>query len=779
MKKIILAALILLVPQLSFAQDKSHYDLNPGKLGKSGISNSVMSQTELELKNFLFDYTMLKGGYFTAGTNTGLSSGSFDDQCQLTFGHPFAMTSYPVFSIDGTWYKFDDYFTGTSDMALSAEGDTLKLTARKTGVLSISFSIFFQKSDSTLRFNQEVTDLDSVPHTIALGFVLDPALGRWGDASVYLSGTLLKESRILQAQEVPSEILMWEKALGAKGLGAALSFRTSPDKIIIGNWADLYKASAPDFDNTVPQMLYDCLVKSYWNGTVLNPGEKKSAQMALGLKKPDFSSAAFLRWDMPQFFALDNGLIFPQKLDTYVEIKKSETINNGSLKVELPSELTSSQTSYSYGSVIPQYQNLELSPRIIYDGKVAEAVVKLFAGTTLVDELHRFVYIPATPVSDSGLVVTIDTLRTSKFPDMSFIFEVEKKDKGTKVTTLTAENVFLYENSSRITNFTFGKDTSGGASKADIVFVLDVTGSMGNEISSVKNNIIEFANSLSMGGTDYQLGLVTFLDVVENVYPFTKDVQAFQQSIAAQFAHGGGDGPENSLQALLDASRFNFRPDSKRMIIWITDANYHENDSYTPLKKGPVTDSLLVKGIVVNAIGETSYKSSFYDPVILATNGNFYDILGNFRDILLDISRMKSSYKYLISYRSAAASGTNEIKLQIRFAGLGGQTTAGYNTAVKNVVEKHLSFYPNPFNPEITFQVMKGDYVKGKIKIFNILGQKVKEFELTGNNMQKVVWNAKNERGDMVGTGFYFAELTLTDQKKNSFTETAKILYLK
>ncbi|MGE5430237.1 MAG: T9SS type A sorting domain-containing protein, partial [Syntrophomonadaceae bacterium] len=200
---------------------------------------------------------------------------------------------------------------------------------------------------------------------------------------------------------------------------------------------------------------------------------------------------------------------------------------------------------------------------------------------------------------------------------------------------------------------------------------------------------------------------------------------------------------------------------------------------FTPLSRQTVLDSLLIKGIVVNAIGTADYKSSFYDPIINPTVGNYYNITGNFRDILLDISRMKANYKYLITYRSAAPAGNNTVKLQVRFAGLGGQTEVNYTTASSSIAEKHLSFYPNPFNPEITFQVKKGEFVKGKIKIFNVLGQKVKEFELTESNLQKIVWNARNDRGDMVGAGFYFAELTLTDLSKNSFMETAKILYLK
>lgn len=781
MKKFILAALTLLVPFLTFAQDKANYDLNPDKPLKGRAMSSVMSTGNVEFKDSLVSYTLLKGGYFTLGTNRGISQSSLDDQCQLTFGHPYAMTSYPVFSLDGSWYRFNDLFTNPGEVELSVKGDTLKILAAKTGLVSVKFSIYFQKSDSTFRLNEEVANLDSASHKFGLGFVLDPAFGRQGDAAVYLMQELLKESRIITSQELPSEIQLWEKSTGARGLSAALSFSTKPDKVIIANWADMQKPVSPEFDNSAPKTLYDCLVKSFWDEAVLNPSEKKNAQMVLALRKPDFSSASFLRWDMPQFVALEGGLLFPQKLETYLEIKKTGTklINNGTLKVGMPAEFTSSKTEYSYGSSVPVYQNLEISPRIIYEDKIAEFALALYDGTEMVDELHRFVYLPATPVSDSGLVVKVDTLISSRFPNMSLSFEVTRKDKGSRITTLSPENIFLYENSSRLTSFTFGKDTSGGASQADLVFVLDVTGSMGNEIISVKNNIIEFADSLSASGVDYQLGLVTFLDIIEGKFPFTKDVQAFQQLIGAQYAHGGGDMPENSLQALLDASAFNFRPDSKRIIVWITDAQFHEKDTYTPLTRQTVLDSLLIKGIVVNAIGTKDYKSSYYDAITIPTGGNYYDITGNFRDILLDISRMKSNYKYMITYRSAAPSGSNTVKLQVRYAGLGGTAEVNYSTVSNSIAEKHLSFYPNPFNPEITFQVKKGEFVKGKIKIFNVLGQKVKEFELTENNAQKIVWNATNDHGGMVGAGFYFAELTLTDLKKNSFTETAKILYLK
>ena len=88
---------------------------------------------------------------------------------------------------------------------------------------------------------------------------------------------------------------------------------------------------------------------------------------------------------------------------------------------------------------------------------------------------------------------------------------------------------------------------------------------MAEEIAGVRDNIIEFTDSLSYRGIDFRLGMVTFLDVIENVYSFTTDVQEFQMNVAAQFAHGGADRAENSLEALSTAALFNFRENQSIM----------------------------------------------------------------------------------------------------------------------------------------------------------------------------------------------------------------------
>lgn len=782
-KKIFLLLFFLASVQL-WSQEKARFDVVPRPLAKgqtTETTDGVETTTSTEIKNDKFDMTLLPGGYFTLGTNNGASDSKLDNNCQITFGHPFAKTSYPLFSIDGVWYKPDEFFTSSQDFTVTKNSDTLKITAVKPGVVSISYTLFFSPQDQTVKFKQSIINLDSKAHNLGLAFVFDPALGKLGDGNLELNGGFLKESKILKSTDIPAIFSMWEKTTGAKGIGIDISFDKQPGSVTAGNWNDFYDKQSPE-SIILTQTIYDLLLKFYWPESSITQGSEKTVTATVSLKTPDFSKGIFLRWDLPQSITIDNNIVFPQNISSYIQINKSgsASYSAASLKIETPEEITSDQAQISYSSAIPDFQRVNLSPQIVYDESAPEIIVKFMSGTEIIDEMHRLVHIPATPLSDTGLVVKIDSLVTTKLPTVSLEFETAIKRLGNKITNLQKGNIFLYENNERIKDYSFTKDTAGGVQAADIIFALDVTGSMSEEIAGVKKNIIEFSDSLAKQGIDYQLGMVTFLDVIENIYPFTKDVQLFQQNVAAQSAHGGGDTPENSLQALLETTRFNFRNNAKRIVIWITDADYHEQDSYTTLVKKVVIDSLLIKGITVDAIGAQGYKSGFYDPITLATGGNYYDINGNFRDILLDISRMKSSYKYWLSYKSAATTqGVRAIKLKINYAGFGGQADTNYTTVTLSAPEKRFAFYPNPFNPEITFKVNKGNYNSARIKIFNLLGQQVKEFNIDGNNLQNVVWNARNESGSILSSGIYFVTLTLSAPDKKNYTETAKILYLK
>ena len=84
--------------------------------------------------------------------------------------------------------------------------------------------------------------------------------------------------------------------------------------------------------------------------------------------------------------------------------------------------------------------------------------------------------------------------------------------------------------------------------------------------------------------------------------------------------------------------------------------------------------------------------------------------------------------------------------------------------------------YPNPFNPETTiaFQVIPNqDFF---LTVYNILGQKVKQFQFSTKNQNhyKVKWNGTNEIGKKVSSGIYFYEL-----RSDSFVDRKKMILIK
>ena len=83
--------------------------------------------------------------------------------------------------------------------------------------------------------------------------------------------------------------------------------------------------------------------------------------------------------------------------------------------------------------------------------------------------------------------------------------------------------------------------------KADVVFVIDTTGSMGGAIQNVRNNINQFVTELKENHVDVRLGLVEYRDIyVDGIgstksYDWYTDVSDFQRKVASLGVGGGGD----------------------------------------------------------------------------------------------------------------------------------------------------------------------------------------------------------------------------------------------
>jgi Mg-chelatase subunit ChlD len=93
------------------------------------------------------------------------------------------------------------------------------------------------------------------------------------------------------------------------------------------------------------------------------------------------------------------------------------------------------------------------------------------------------------------------------------------------------------------------KRSLGNTRAVDIAFVLDTTGSMSEEIASVKSTIQKVAQSLQGQEVSIRIGLVEYKDrtdpFVTKVYPMSSDLGAVSNQVSGIVASGGGDMPED------------------------------------------------------------------------------------------------------------------------------------------------------------------------------------------------------------------------------------------
>jgi uncharacterized protein YegL len=118
--------------------------------------------------------------------------------------------------------------------------------------------------------------------------------------------------------------------------------------------------------------------------------------------------------------------------------------------------------------------------------------------------------------------------------------------------------------------------------KVDVLFLLDTTGSMGDEIDQLKGTIRTVADRLTSlpSNPDLRLGMTKYRDIgdayLTDTTDFTSNINAFSETLNAARADGGGDTPEAVDEALASAlSEPSWRSDSIQLIFLVADAGPH------------------------------------------------------------------------------------------------------------------------------------------------------------------------------------------------------------
>ena len=153
---------------------------------------------------------------------------------------------------------------------------------------------------------------------------------------------------------------------------------------------------------------------------------------------------------------------------------------------------------------------------------------------------------------------------------------------------------------------------------ADIVFLIDVSGSMAPVIDALRKNIEVFIDSLSSGDAnnaapvkDWRGKVVGYRDIehdgaawlIDN--PFVRDAVALKAQLAGLRAEGGADEPESLLDALYkiatmeatpkgaqseDPGKWRYRSEAARVVVVFTDASFKETMSVPEAKGGGLQD---------------------------------------------------------------------------------------------------------------------------------------------------------------------------------------------
>lgn len=166
-----------------------------------------------------------------------------------------------------------------------------------------------------------------------------------------------------------------------------------------------------------------------------------------------------------------------------------------------------------------------------------------------------------------------------------------------------------------------------------VVFTLDVTGSMGSLINAARDKIWSIANSLRQSNSqiDLEIGVVAYRDrgdeFVTKIIELNPDIDQVFAELNALSANGGGDEPESVNQALKDAVNaihWDQSPSTIRTIFLVGDCPPHMNyRKDVPYQE--TCQQALSKDIVINTIqmGSNGTTRMIWQEIASLTRGEF------------------------------------------------------------------------------------------------------------------------------------------------------------
>ena len=220
--------------------------------------------------------------------------------------------------------------------------------------------------------------------------------------------------------------------------------------------------------------------------------------------------------------------------------------------------------------------------------------------------------------------------RAELFPNLSKNNETALPDLKIRINgTLFTD---ILSNSQGINHLTLDL-SQGNSKKCDIAFVVDATGSMGDELEYLKVELIDVIGRVKTANPDasINLGAVYYRDTedefVTRVSDFSPDISNTINFIRNQSANGGGDFPE-AVHTALDKAISNLQWSSQataRIIFLVLDAPPHYEPQIVAEIHSLIAEAASkgIKVIPVTASGIDKKTEFLMRYMAIATNGTY------------------------------------------------------------------------------------------------------------------------------------------------------------
>lgn len=352
----------------------------------------------------------------------------------------------------------------------------------------------------------------------------------------------------------------------------------------------------------------------------------------------------------------------------WISILLSAAMTATLLTVPVHADSDNDKVTITVTAIKDDDSTLELLPSAEEHVPVAGATVNMYSGQGAKGES---VELEATATTSPDGTVTFDLSEYSEEERASLTFSANKviaggsgigdgNDGGNRDALFSkyrGDRLQLELHSETIDsngNWLGKKMPTGNGKDVDLAFVIDASGSMGNDIDNVRSNLNSIAQSLWEDGYDLRISIVDYNnggnDNVNVHYNSAhspwfdvkteEDVQTVQNELSKISTTGGTNEPLNSLGYLTDYSTMMWRSSASKFAILLTDADIEgDRNSWGYSSITDAANALIEENVVTSVITEND-EFMEYTQLASMTGGKMLDILSDsFGKDLEDFSR--------------------------------------------------------------------------------------------------------------------------------------------